>query len=291
MNMRASLILWATAASFAVSFAAFGQSGLPLPPKPLKPGIERPAPPTPERGTAAPVSQGAEFLATDSPAEPQMESSTAQTVAGPEMPPPPATTAETDETAVGTTAPSAALLDLQAQYEVTEEPPAEESVATRRTGIDGGLILRAVTGLVFICGLIVVLAWAARRFGGRTPLLAGVNLGRVLGRVHLSPKVSLHYVRSGGRVLVIAVTPADASLITEFDAGAFDDLAEETGPPQSSKPKGSFAEHLRTRNREHSTESAPDAASRPQDDLAGLQGDIERLRNHLRESAREFEES
>jgi flagellar biogenesis protein FliO len=285
--------MWTLAAlALLTAVDAPGQSGLPLPPKPLKPDFERPAIPLPEEAFIPAPEPPPAALVSETPAM-QEVAYPAQELPGFSAPEtePGVVTGEEPFLAADDTPPSPALLELQAQYEDSEASAAPAEAAPEvRPGIDTNLVIRGATGLVFICGLIIVLAWAARRFGGRTALLAGPSLGQVLGRVHLSTKVSLHYVRSGGRVLVIAVTPASASLITEFEASAF--AQEQPGEPAgvqdaTSKPKHSFAEHLRSRNQERATVGS----AGPDDELAGLQGDIERLRNHLRDSARELEES
>ena len=64
-----------------------------------------------------------------------------------------------------------------------------------------------------IIAAILLLYAAARRFGKNSPLLAGASLGKILGRVYLSPKASLHYVETGGRVLLVGVTPTAMSLV------------------------------------------------------------------------------
>ena len=77
--------------------------------------------------------------------------------------------------------------------------------------------------LLIICGLVILAVYAMKRFGGKTPILAGAQLGTPIGRVHLAPRVTLHYVRTGGRVLVIGVSQNSIATVAEFDAATFDD--------------------------------------------------------------------
>lgn len=300
MTPRACRYVWALAPlAILMAGASTAQGGFPVPPKPLKPAVERPTPPA--ASDAAPAALPRDSAPTEPVTASDVETAAQAVTAVESLDPVPTREALATPASPGSEhgdptsqpPPSPALRELQAQYDAVEATPATVAGEESRTrpALDGNLVIRAMSGLAFICGLILVLAWAARRFGARTPLLAGASLGQVMGRVHLSTKVSLHYVRSGGRVLVIAVTPAQASLITEFEGTAFDQPAKAIPgglDPGSAPQKHSFADHLRSRNTERATVASSPGAD---DELAGLQGDIERLRNHLRESARELEES
>jgi len=153
------------------------------------------------------------------------------------------------------------------------------------------LALRSLAALLAICGTIILLGWAAKRWGGKTPLLAGTGLAQVLGRVYLEPKVSLHFVKTGGRVIVVGVTSGTASLITEFEAEQFEQslglpARPEPAPvPPASARDAGFLARLREQQ-ERAAAGVSASSPPPSDDLDSLRGDIQRLKQFLQESRR-----
>ncbi|MBI2421848.1 MAG: flagellar biosynthetic protein FliO [Candidatus Hydrogenedentes bacterium] len=144
--------------------------------------------------------------------------------------------------------------------------------------IFGKYALRALAGLSFVIALILLLQYLLRRFAQNTPLLAGMRLGAVIGKVYLNPKASLHYVKSGGRILVLGVTPNQITFISDFDESAF--AAPELGAPAVSPADTiSFVEALRAQTQQLTAATLP----APDDDLASLRGDIQRLQQYLQE--------
>ena len=98
----------------------------------------------------------------------------------------------------------------------------------------GWELLRAALSLVAVCVVAwVVLRWASRRgLGGA----AGSGRMEVLERLPLDPRRSLHLVRVGERVLVVATGEGAPALLTE--------LALAELPKLASEPKGSFTDVL-----------------------------------------------
>lgn len=177
-------------------------------------------------------------------------------------------------------APDPVIENLQSLYDAPEttRPPEEQIKPTSFTA----QLMWTFTVLLFLLGAIILLGQLAKRFGARTPALAGLRLGNVLGRIYLTPKASLHYVKTGDRVLVVGVTPAGIHLITEFAADAFEaQLAEPAQAPgaNSDDSRLNFLEYINAAQK-------PDRAS-ADDDLANLRGEIQRLSEFLRESSRE----
>ncbi|MFP4502507.1 MAG: flagellar biosynthetic protein FliO [Candidatus Hydrogenedentota bacterium] len=187
--------------------------------------------------------------------------------------------------------PSSAIAALQSEY--TPDDAQQEDTATPRVGMPttGRLALNALLGLAIVCALIVLGAWALKRFGKGSRLLAGSRYGEVLGRLYLTPKITLHYVRTGGRILVLGVTPQAATLITELDPTDFEtplaapNPAPDTENAGHQKPAG-VAPEFAARLREQVTQ-LDQPAQDMDDDITALRGDIERLRSHLRENPRE----
>lgn len=144
--------------------------------------------------------------------------------------------------------------------------------------------LQGLAALALVLALIVLAGVILRRVGRRSALLGGMGLGQVLGRIYLMPRVSLHFVRAGGRVLVIGVAPNQVSVLAEFDAAAFEAAMEKEAPTKEKEQRpgvGNFFAHLKSRVRQ----SQGDLATIPAD-IAALRDDIQRLQEYLRETAR-----
>lgn len=167
-----------------------------------------------------------------------------------------------------------ALFDQPAQ----PEPKPENLRPTRSMGI-GTLIGQSLVVLLIICGVIILGGAVTKRFLSKTPVLAGARLGQVLGRVYLSPKSSLHYVKTGGRVLVLGVTPTGISLVTEFAAEVFESASGALPIEAKGDTGPNFLEYL--------TQAQRPARGEGDDDIANLRGEIQRLSEFLREANRE----
>lgn len=151
-------------------------------------------------------------------------------------------------------------------------PDAPAAPAPAGVGDGWAAALQAFFSLALLCGVIILGGYLLRRYGKNTPLLAGTRLGEVIGRVHLTPRHSLHYVRTGGRVLVVGVTPAGIHPVAEFDAEVF---AEEAADAGAGAPAADFLTHLRT------ARSAPKAPP-VDDDLGALREEVQQLQAYLR---------
>jgi flagellar biogenesis protein FliO len=160
-------------------------------------------------------------------------------------------------------------------------PDAETPPVAPRSEM-GSQLIRTLSWLLVLCGVIVLGGYLLRRYGKGTPLLAGQHYGQVLAKVYLGPRAALHYVRSGGRVLVIGLTQNQMSLITEFDAEAFED-AQASAPSAESAGPESFLDALRAASKPPTAKAAV-----PEDDeLTSLRGDVQRLQRYLQDNIRE----
>lgn len=161
----------------------------------------------------------------------------------------------------------------------TLEVPVDESAAPSPARAAGQALVALCVTLV----LILLLYAAAKRWGRRTPLLAGQQLARVLGRVGLSPQASLHFVQTNGEVLVIGVTQQQVSLIRTFDASDFATAAElplAKAPDAAIEPATSFLAQLKESRAAMGVEAAAD------DDLDQLKGELQRLKQYFQDSTR-----
>jgi flagellar biogenesis protein FliO len=139
---------------------------------------------------------------------------------------------------------------------------------------------------VALCGtlvLILLIYAAIKRWGKSTPLLAGQQLARVIGRVGLSPQASLHFIQTNGEVLVIGVTQQQVSLLRTFDASDFATATEapvEKAPEAALEPAASFLAQLKESRAAMGVEAAVD------DDLDQLKGELQRLKQYFQDSTR-----
>lgn len=157
--------------------------------------------------------------------------------------------------------------------------PAEGSSAPSPAKAAGQALVALCVTLV----LILLIYAAAKRWGKGTPLLAGQQLARVIGRVGLSPQASLHFVQTNGEVLVIGVTQQQVSLLRSFDAGDFATAAEvtvEKAPETALEPAASFLAQLKESRAAMGVEAAAD------DDLDQLKGELQRLKQYFQDSTR-----
>ena len=201
---------------------------------------------------------------------------------------------EIDPAAMQKTRETAAQMDTRREGAGGAAPAPAESRAERSLleySLRGAAALFAVLALIFL------VAYFAKRMGRRTPLLAGGDLARVLGKVYLAPRVSLHFVRTGGKVLAIGVTQNTISLVAEFDASAFQLEAAERGnaatatgeAPESfltqlrTYAQGVRAQSVRAQSVRKDKETASDTN---EEDLAALRADIQRLQEYLKENFR-----
>ena len=192
------------------------------------------------------------------------------------------------------TGPDPVMDALRAEYErdrasaaadVSQGSPDSVAPSENTAPSSGMLLLRAIMGLSFVCALIILLGYVLRRYGKHTPLMAGRQLGQHLGKVHLTPRAALHFIRSGDKVLVVGLTPNAIAPITEFSAESFDvDQALDTsGTSGRAQP---FVNQLRdaAQRMDTLTSQSPKPV---ENDLATLRSDIQRLQRHLEESSRE----
>ena len=143
--------------------------------------------------------------------------------------------------------------------------------------------LELIVSLSFVIALILLIFYFVRKVGKRTSLLAGPELGTVLGRIHLGRGSALHFVRAGGRILVVGVTNNTMSLIAEFDGDAFSEPAEEPATSEDFNPD-KFLEQLRS-----SSEAMKESPTKhvKDDEIDSLRSDIQRLQEYLREESRD----
>lgn len=187
-----------------------------------------------------------------------------------------------------------AYMDEQATSDGTEAPANGEAepqpeLATSLLQDVGGALGKILPPLFGILAFLVLAIAAAKRWGKNTPLLAGQQLARVIGRVGLSPQASLHFVQTNGEVLVVGVTQQHVSLLRTFDAKDFEvaattpvktigaSAASTTG---TDEPAATFLAQLKESRAAMGVDAAVD------DDLDQLKGELQRLKQYFQDSTR-----
>jgi flagellar biogenesis protein FliO len=174
-----------------------------------------------------------------------------------------------------------ALMDVPPNGEDATAPEASGASAGDDTAFSPArAALNALMALCAVLFLFFLLVYLAKRFGKRTPILAGQQLGKVLGRVALSPQASLHFVQTNGEVLVIGVTTQSVSLLRSFDAAEFGQRDSEPAAPQAANTRN-FLDQLK--EVQHSMAGVPGV----DEDLDSLKGDLQRLKQYFQDSTRD----
>lgn len=145
-------------------------------------------------------------------------------------------------------------------------------------------IIRMVGGLSVVLALILFTYYGFRRFGKGIPMLAGRQLGQVIGQLHLTRDATLFYVRTGGRVLLISLSSGEVRTIAEFDESAFDGDLGAAVPHKGFEP-GRFSDELKDQAAAYSG-----GGDVNDDDMAMLRSDIHRLQEYLQEEARDTDD-
>ncbi len=152
---------------------------------------------------------------------------------------------------------------------------------------------KGASAFCIVIALILLTYYVIGRYGRKTPLFAGANLGTLMGRLFLSPKACLYFIRVKDKVLIVGVTPTSISSVAEMDALAFDSdpaaaAVAQSAPNSVASPAGDkFLSQLKTFMR---TNPPGPRTGREDDEIATLRGDIARLRRELQEGTRELGE-
>lgn len=162
-----------------------------------------------------------------------------------------------------------------------------ETGLARLAGDNGAVeyLWRAIWALCIVVAMILLIFYLVRRFGRRVPIFAGAQLGTILGQVHLSRSSALHFVRAGGRVLVVGVTSDSMSLIAEFDESTFDPMGG-TGKDAAFNADN-FLAQLQQSKKSIARQDEPDEEDAGDEEISALRGDIHRLQRYLREDSSE----
>lgn len=149
--------------------------------------------------------------------------------------------------------------------------------------------VRVFSVLLAVSGLIILIGYLVRKLGKRIPLLANAELGTILGRLYLARGTTLHFVKTGGRVLVLGITNNSISLLKEFAADEFD----KTNAPSSDQSKKSDGDNFLAQFEERSRilrDSDQVVLDDVDEDMSSLRGDIRRLREFIKKDSSETED-
>ncbi len=166
----------------------------------------------------------------------------------------------------------------------------EEDAASTGTNSDSPasdhVVYAFLKGIMALCGtlaLFILLLAAVKRWGRRTPLLSGYTLGKVLGRIALSPQASLHFIRVKDEVLIVGATQQSVNLLRVMEADLFEEenaIAPEPDDDNAIRPANFLAEL------QASQASLDHSSSGMDEELDNLKGDLQRLKQYFQESSR-----
>lgn len=178
--------------------------------------------------------------------------------------------------------------NIMNEIDGNEEPTANTSVGEEGLSILSQAVGRMVIGLSIVLAMILILYFLVRRYGKNVPALSGYQLGQIIGQVHLSRSATLHYVKSGGRILVIGVNDGGVNLVAEYDESAFATISG-ASPVQGDFDPESFVDELKQQTAAIRGEESSTSTSEvyQDDDISALRGDINRLQEYLQEENRE----
>ena len=175
--------------------------------------------------------------------------------------------------------------------EPTTDPVPEAADQSDREPTSGFLYsMRAISALAAVIALILLTGYLIRKLGKRIPLLAGAELGTILGRVYLARGSSLHFVRTGGRVLVLGIANNSISLLKEFDADEFEALHAPSSNESENANEGDFLAQFEERSRILRGSGQIALNDAEDDDISSLRGDIRRLREFIKKDSGEPED-
>lgn len=142
-------------------------------------------------------------------------------------------------------------------------------------------VFKAMAALCLVIALILALTVAVKKLGRKTGLGAA-SLAKPLGRVYLAPRTALHFVETGGKVLVIGATQNAISLLASFDAAEFHAYFEQE-KPGAAGADNQFINQLRATLQD--IKKNPKASEEGDRDLAALRNEVQRLQRNIQESA------
>jgi|GEM_PF-2376863 len=132
--------------------------------------------------------------------------------------------------------------------------------------------------LLIVLALICVSVFVLKRMVGGGPVFLDQRLGRVIGRIHLSPKAVLYLVRVGGKVLVVGTAPGAISLVAEISDPDVVAQMEGTRAGELAGVKAPFADRVsRFFSKSSETEATGDEEARFEEYLRDIKGQMERL--------------
>ncbi len=147
-------------------------------------------------------------------------------------------------------------------------------------------LLQGLAALLGTLALFLLLLAALKRWGRRSPLLAGNSLGEIIGRIALSPHASIHFIRVKNEVLVVGVTQQSVNLIRTMEAEHFDaeeELEMTPGSTEGAEPIDFIAQLQASQ----SAMGQAATSGNMDEELDSLKGDLQRLKQYFQESTRE----
>jgi flagellar biogenesis protein FliO len=133
--------------------------------------------------------------------------------------------------------------------------------------------------LLIVLALICISVFVLKRVMGGRPVFLDQRLGRVIGRIHLSPKAVLYLVKIGGKVLVVGTTPTAITLVAEVTDPEIVSQMEGTRRAPPGSVRAPFAGRLGRLFSKFGEEAQPtvEEDARFEDYLRDIKGQMEKL--------------
>lgn len=183
----------------------------------------------------------------------------------------------------------AKIAEIGALMRESAENPADTTGENRATTVSEtrppreGMLLRGIMSLLVTLALILLIYAGIKRWGRKTPMLAGQSLGNVMGRLALTPHASLHFVRTNDEVLIVGVTQQAVSLLRTFEAADFEATTLGTAADPTAQATPSESTFLAQLKEAQGSLGMPGGVD---EELDLLKGDLQRLKQYFQDSTR-----
>ncbi len=160
------------------------------------------------------------------------------------------------------------LSPSQEQRALTEDRLAVDAESPSGGWFD---LLQTLIALGIVLVGICIVVWVLKRFVGHTPMMVDRRVGRVVGRLHLSPKNVIFLVHVADRILVVGTTPNAIACLAE--------ISDPATVGQIVEGRRSFDESLKRASRHIADESGAGGAPETiEEHIEDIDRQLERLK-------------
>lgn len=152
--------------------------------------------------------------------------------------------------------PADALADFERDKTPLSHTITDKASSPTAAGGGGAAFVRMFVGLVIVIGVILVVYWLLRKWGGRSNggMLRNDGQIEVLATTALAPNRAVHLLRVGGELVLVGSTEGGVTPLRVYESGDAsplglddDDPTAAFAPSTPSRKRGSLLEELRKR--------------------------------------------